>query len=114
MPSTSAAASGESQFVRFETLLAIVAASGIVINMIVAWRSSDGHFTPGYYRALNTFAFFTVLSNTIILPLGRCLRTRSRQTVPLDRRALDDGTGRNHDHRCCLPLAAIRESRPFW
>ncbi len=49
-------------------LTALVALAGITINGIVAWRDAEeiGRFSPGFFRLLNTFAFFTIESNLLV------------------------------------------------
>jgi hypothetical protein len=47
---------------------ALVAAAGVTVNGIVAWRDAEeiGRFSPGVARLLNTFAFFTIESNVLV------------------------------------------------
>ena len=49
-------------------LTAFVAVAGITVNGIVAWRDAEeiGRFSPGVFRLLNTFAFFTIESNLLV------------------------------------------------
>ena len=49
-------------------LTALVAVAGIAVNGIVAWQDAEeiGRFSPGLFRLLNTFAFFTIESNLLI------------------------------------------------
>ena len=49
-------------------LTALVAAAGVTVNGIVAWRDAEeiGRFSPGFARLLNTFVFFTIESNVLV------------------------------------------------
>jgi hypothetical protein len=52
----------------FFGLTALVAALGVTVNGIVAWRDAEaiGRFSPGLFRLLNTFVFFTIESNLLV------------------------------------------------
>lgn len=49
-------------------LLAAVVLLGVTVNGIVAWQDTEavGRFSPGFFRLLNTFAFFTIQSNLLV------------------------------------------------
>jgi hypothetical protein len=72
---------------RFYRLLTGLVAVGIIINAIVAWRADHGRFSPGYNRALNTLAFFTIQSNfmvglsALLLSFNRFRRSTASATL---------------------------------
>jgi hypothetical protein len=49
-------------------LTALVVLVGVTVNGIVAWRDTEavGRFSPGLFRLLNTFVFFTIQSNLLV------------------------------------------------
>jgi hypothetical protein len=58
--------SADDIYSRFYRALAGIVVVGVIMNAIVSWRNDAGFFSPGYNRALNSFAFFTIQSNILV------------------------------------------------
>jgi hypothetical protein len=68
-------------------LTAVVAVAGVSVNGIVAWRDTEavGRFSPGLFRLLNTFAFFTIESNLLVCVTASLLFLNPVRPSPLFR-----------------------------
>ncbi|MDQ2682487.1 MAG: Pr6Pr family membrane protein, partial [Chloroflexota bacterium] len=47
-------------------LTAVVSLLGVLLSAIVAYRADEGFFSGAWERFFNTFAFFTIQSNTLV------------------------------------------------